>query len=95
MVSQMEYTEQQVLEVLITRDHTGQIFKVGGKLLQLNEVVRFYVVPTPNELIERLLLCLFVRYHLWVSLGVKDLSQLLQCVFVASHFAHSSVSVNY
>lgn len=93
-VSQMEYAEQKILEVLISGNHARKILKVSCKLLQLDEVVRLYVVPTPYKLIESLLLCLLACYDLWMSLSVEHLSQLLQCIFVARYFSDASICIN-
>lgn len=56
MISEVEYAQQQVLEVLVSRNHAGQVLEVGCELLQLHHIVRFDVIPAPNKLVERLLL---------------------------------------
>lgn len=63
--------------MLVARDHAGEVFEVGRELLQLHHVVGLDVVPTPDELVEGLLLCLLIGYHLGVSLCVEHLPQLL------------------
>ena len=70
----MEYAEQKILKVLIPWNHAGKVFKISCKLFQLNKIVRFYVVPTPYKLVERLLLCLLASYDLWMPLSIKDLT---------------------
>lgn len=72
----MEYAEQQVFEVLVTRDHARKVLEVSCELLQLHHVVRLYIVPAPNKLIECLLLRLLARYHLRVSPSIEHLPQL-------------------
>jgi hypothetical protein len=46
--------------MVISWDHAGKVLEIGRELLELNYVVRFYVVPTPDELVEGLLLALLV-----------------------------------
>lgn len=89
----MEDAEQQVLEMLISGDHAGEILEVGRELLQLHHIVRLDVVPTPHELVERLLLALLVRQHFGVSLRVVHLPQLLQGHLVADDLPHPFVCV--
>ena len=55
----MEDTEEEVLEVVISWDHTRNILEISGKFLELDYVIGFYVVPAPNELIKHLFLGLF------------------------------------
>lgn len=71
----MEDAEQEILEVVIARDHAGEVFEVSSKLLQFHIVVRLDVVPTPHKLVECFLLALLASQHLRMPPGIIGLPQ--------------------
>ena len=93
--SQVKHIQQHVLEVLVSRNHPRQVLEVTPELLQPHLVVRLYVVPTPHELVKRILLRLTLRQHLRVPLRVENLPQLLQCHPISCHLLHPVVRVHY
>ena len=54
--SKVEYAQKEVIEMLVSGDHARKILEICGEFLQLNEVVRFDVVPTPDKLSKGLFL---------------------------------------
>ncbi len=80
--------------MVVPRNHAGQVLEVCCELLQLNHIVRLYVVPTPYELVEGLLFRFFVGQHLRVSLCVIDLTHLLQGYLLTCYLVHPLVGVD-
>lgn len=74
----MEDRQQQVLKVLITRDHVRQILEVGRKLFEFDHVVWLDVVPTPDKLGKSLLLRLLTSHDLRMFPRIEYLAQLLK-----------------
>jgi hypothetical protein len=89
----MEYTQKQVLEMVVSWNHAGKVLKIGCKFLKLNDVIRFNVIPAPYEFIESLFLCLFVSEHFRMSLGVIYLTHLLESDFLPCYFINSLISI--
>ena len=73
----MEYTQKQILEMVVSWNHARKVFKIGCEFLKLNEVIRFNVIPAPYKFIESLFLCLFVSEYFRMSFGVIHLTHLL------------------
>ena len=89
----MKYAEQQILEVVISRDHTRKILKICGKLLEFDAIIRLDVVPTPHKLIKRLLLALPVGRNLRMPPCIVDLAQFLKSNLLTDDLLHPLVCV--
>ena len=46
----MEDTEEEVLEMFVSGNHAGKVLEIGCEFLKLDLVIRFNVVPAPDEL---------------------------------------------
>lgn len=73
----MEDTEEEVLEMFVTGNHAGKVLEIGCEFLKLDLVIRFNVVPAPDELRKGLFFAFLPRQHLRMPLGVVHFAQLL------------------
>lgn len=79
--------------MIVARDHARQVLEVRSELLELDHVIWLYVVPTPYELVEGLLLALLASQHLRMPLRIIDLAHLLEHHLVSGDLLHSFVGV--
>ena len=68
-------------------------FEVGRKLCDLYHIVRFDVVPAPDELIEGVFFTLSLGQNFWVFLGIIYLSELFQSYPISNYFLDTSVGI--
>lgn len=91
--SQVEHTEEQILEMLVSWNDGWKILEISCKLVNGDFVAWLDVVPTPNKFIECLFLRFFVGDHFRVTSSIVNLSDLLQGHFGSNQFSNSIVRV--
>jgi hypothetical protein len=91
--SQVEHTEKQILEMLVSWNYGWKILEISCELVNCYFVPWFNVVPAPNKFVESLFLWFFVGNHFGVTSRIVNLSDLLQSNFGSNQFSNSIVRV--